>query len=149
VAILGKSNGAPALLAFIRMKQGGNFLGPMGEFPRVRQPQGAGRSTARNVTKNARMLSRLPRYLRDAVAPPVSSTIAGNILPGQEWRPRRSSMSPSMHPGDRPCRFPVHSALLLSASLAMLTRESSIPLLPAAATLSALSVGSSEPAHWP
>jgi len=33
VGILGKSNGAPALLTFSRMKQGGDFLSPMGEFP--------------------------------------------------------------------------------------------------------------------
>jgi hypothetical protein len=33
VGILGKSNGAPVLLTFSRMKQGGDFLSPMGEFP--------------------------------------------------------------------------------------------------------------------
>ena len=54
-----------------------------------------------------------------------------------------------MHLADRPCRFPLHSELLLGEGLALLVRESSIPLLLAAAALSALSFGSNEPAHWP
>ena len=33
VGILGKSNGTPVLLTFSRMKQGGDFLSPIGEFP--------------------------------------------------------------------------------------------------------------------
>lgn len=33
VGILGKSNGAPVLLSYSRMKQGGDFLSPISEFP--------------------------------------------------------------------------------------------------------------------